>query len=99
VPLSSGAPVKVPLPAIDALPVLSLSSVASLGSDEDGDNEELASWSPFASTKDGVLGSACIITDVRNDDEAPVEPTLASLLLLVLLETRKTGTRGSGWPP
>jgi hypothetical protein len=43
-PLSSGAPVKVPLPATDALPVLSLSSVASLGSDEDGNNEELASW-------------------------------------------------------
>jgi hypothetical protein len=37
-----GDPAEVPLPAGDAMPALSLLWTASLGSDEDGDDEELA---------------------------------------------------------
>jgi hypothetical protein len=63
----------MPLSIGVALPTLDLLWIASLASDDDYDNEELAPRSPLASTKGVASASVCDAADVRHDEEAPVE--------------------------
>jgi hypothetical protein len=72
--VASGGPVVVPLHASDVMLVPSLLWNASLGTDEDDDDEELAPQSPLASAKGVVCGSVHGTAFVRHVKEALVEP-------------------------
>jgi hypothetical protein len=64
----------VPLPAGDALLAQDLLWVASVDSDEEEDDQELAPRSSLASSKGVVTGSVHDSANVRHDEEAPAEP-------------------------
>jgi hypothetical protein len=71
--VASGGLDEVPLPAGNALPALSLLRAASLGSDENNDDEELIPRSPLAATKGVVSGLVRDAAVVCHDEEAPVK--------------------------
>jgi hypothetical protein len=80
IPAASGGAVstEVPLPAGVAMLAPCMFWVDSLCSCEDDDDEELAPWTPSASTNGVVPGSVCDVVDVRHGGKALEEPPMQS---------------------
>ncbi|KAK1649921.1 hypothetical protein QYE76_067726 [Lolium multiflorum] len=73
-PVALSGLAKVSLPADDAMLAPSLVWVASLCSDDDGDDEGLAPQPPLAPTNSKIPGLVRNTSDVRHDEEAQAGP-------------------------